>query len=178
VGAGCGALTYRYLVPARVPVIVRLVENVRREGDCLVWTGTCRPDGYGVMSDRGRVRRVHVVAWEAENGPVPSGRCVLHRCDNPPCLDPRHLFLGTRRDNGEDRHAKGRTVLHPENLMPGYHGPTGERHHKAKLTDADVLEIRRLSGSMTQRALATRYGVAQSSIWAVVNGLTWSTGGG
>jgi DNA-binding transcriptional regulator YiaG len=160
-------------MPAHVPVAVRLAQSFRREGDCRVWTGARRPDGYGLVSDRCRTRRVHVAAWEAAHGPVPEGVCVLHRCDNRACFEVTHLFLGSRRDNHADMMQKGREIVHPENLVPGYHGPRGEAHHKAKLTADDVAEIRRLAGAVPQRELARRYGVTQSSVWAAVTGRTW-----
>lgn len=117
---------------------------------------------------------MHVAAWEMEHGPVPAGQCILHRCDRPPCFRLQHLFLGTKRDNSQDALSKGRLKLHPENLRPGYHGPVGAGHYKAKLTEKDAREARQLSRQgMTQRELAARYGVSQSTIWALLAGRSW-----
>jgi hypothetical protein len=79
-----------------------------RDGDCIVWTGERVGMGYGRVSYKGRRPLAHRVAWELANGPIPDGLLVLHRCDNPPCCNANHLFLGTSKDNADDRDAKGR----------------------------------------------------------------------
>lgn len=90
--------------------------------DCWEWqAGTC--GGYGSFGFKGRVRRAHVVSWILESGVDPYPACVLHRCDNRKCVNPGHLFLGTRGDNNRDRAAKGRTVA-----------PTDEANGNGKLT--------------------------------------------
>jgi hypothetical protein len=150
-------------------------------GECREWTGARRSDGYGVLSDLGRVRRVHVIAWELANGPVPPGLNVLHHCDNPPCFLVEHLFVGTKKVNTRDMMAKGRQVLHVENLVPGYRGPVGPGHHSARMTTEKVVEARALyRAGGTQRELAQRFGVTQSSMWALLTGKTWKhvEGGG
>lgn len=82
------------------------------KGDgCWVWTGARNAQGYGRMTAGSRgagYLRAHRVSWELANGPVPKGLWVLHRCDNPPCVNPAHLWLGTRLDNMRDCSAKGR----------------------------------------------------------------------
>lgn len=84
-------------------------------GECLVWTGRVDEKGYGRTGSRNG--GAHRAAWIAANGAIPRGVCVLHRCDNPPCVNVAHLFLGTVADNNRDRHAKGRTVI--ANLAAG-----------------------------------------------------------
>ena len=77
---------------------------------CIIWTGRGNGQyGYGSMSFRGRRVGVHRLAWMLRHGPVPDGLYVLHRCDTPPCLNPDHLFLGTKADNSADMVAKGRS---------------------------------------------------------------------
>jgi hypothetical protein len=72
--------------------------------DCIEWKGRTDKDGYGTIGSR----RAHRVAWEQTFGPIPDGLQVLHKCDNPPCCNPDHLFLGTRTDNMNDKVRKGR----------------------------------------------------------------------
>jgi hypothetical protein len=79
-------------------------------GPCWEWTASLVTGGYGGFSVRRRQTRAHRYSWEETNGPVPSGLFVLHRCDNPPCVRPSHLFLGTIQDNVDDMMAKGRQV--------------------------------------------------------------------
>ena len=79
------------------------------ENGCEVWTGELNEKGYGRRRFRdGKNRRIHRVVWELRNGPIPDGLLVCHRCDNPPCCNPEHLFLGTHADNVLDMMAKGR----------------------------------------------------------------------
>lgn len=85
--------------------------NVRRtDGDgCWTWTASYFPDGYGQYKNRrGLPTRAHRAAYHLEHGAIPTGQCVLHRCDNPSCVRPSHLYAGTQRDNMRDRRVRGR----------------------------------------------------------------------
>ena len=82
---------------------------VRRPNGCLEWTGLNHL-GYGRISVANKTIATHRLAWELANGPIPEGICVCHTCDNPPCCDPAHLFLGTHADNVADKMDKGRHV--------------------------------------------------------------------
>lgn len=122
----------------------------------------------------------HRVAWELERGPIPPGMCVLHRCDNPPCCNPEHLWLGTNADNMADRDAKGRGArgdrngvrLHPEIHIASR--PRGERNGSAKLTGSQVGEIRAWVGrGFTRAAVAKEYGVSRTTVSQIVSGLLW-----
>lgn len=134
---------------------------------CHEWTLTSRDkNGYGLFSWRegGKVitRRAHRYGWELAYGPIPEGMFVLHTCDNPPCQNKTHWFLGTNADNMADMKAKGRGT------GPGH----GERHPRARLTDRQVDEVRaRFTGEHGQiSALAREYGVSPRSLNSILRG--------
>ena len=134
--------------------------GVRNQG-CKEWAGTRRADGYGVLRKGSLQVRAHRAAWEDAYGPIPDGMDVCHHCDNPPCVEPTHLFLGTALDNMQDASRKGR--------LPGGTGqPAGERHPLSKLTDAQVSTIRASYGGYrghpNQYELAAAFGVTQPAI--------------
>lgn len=104
----------------------RFWARVRKTESCWVWKGaTCGPSGYGRIARgrRGEFHKknsalVHRLSWELHNGPIPEGLLVLHRCDNPPCIRPDHLFLGTAKDNSDDKCAKGRQHIPRPRTFP------------------------------------------------------------
>ncbi len=109
----------------------------------------------------------HRVSYEIHCGPIPNGLVVRHRCDNPSCVNPQHLELGTQADNVNDRQLRGRFVL--PNVR-------GERMGSSKLTEATVLKIRDMysSGEWTLRALGKEFGVTNSNISSIVSRKTWT----
>ena len=132
--------------------------------DCQVWVRYRTRKGYGQTWDRQqkRRRRAHRVVWEIFNGPIPKGAFVLHRCDNPPCVNPDHLYVGTAADNTRDMIRRGRVSA-------------GERRDNARLTREMVRQIRHVyaSGRKTKAALARIFGVSPSTIRAAVGRVTW-----
>jgi len=130
---------------------------------CIVWTGQRNEKGYGVGSKRNTQVLAHRIAYELANGSEPGEMQVCHHCDNPPCCNPEHLFLGTAKDNAADMCAKGRQSRKPSVF--------GESHHKAKLTIEDVLAIR--SSSDGCRKLAAKYGVSSTHITRIRSGKCW-----
>ena len=144
----------------------RFWRKVARSDDgCWLWTGWTNPSGYGVFdvarNDRGH--RAHRFAWKLSHGPIAAGLHVLHKCDVRNCVNPDHLYLGTHQDNMRDRTVRGRASR--------LSGAAGERHGFARLSDADVSEIRRLreQEGWLQADLAKRYGVYPSHISNIVN---------
>lgn len=117
----------------------------------------------------GRMYRTHRLSWELANGPIPDGLWVLHTCDNPPCVNPAHLFLGTAADNNADMIAKGR---HAQQIP----AMRGEGNPSAKLRAADVRAIRaRVALGASQAATARQFGVSRSLVNQVVRGHVWTT---
>lgn len=142
--------------------------NRRSADECWEWRGSISDTGYGQIAVRTSVpRSTHRVSWELHFGPIPDGMCVLHRCDNRPCVNPDHLFLGTRADNVADRIAKGR----PHGKENGRGVTRGSAHHKAKLTEADVARIRQSNASVQH--LASFYGVSTAAIRHVLTRKSW-----
>jgi hypothetical protein len=131
------------------------------QGDCLVYSRYKNRKGYGRIKYNGRMMLSHRLAWELDRGvEPPPGLYVCHRCDNPSCCNPEHLFLGTATDNNRDRAAKGR----------GYDS-SGERNHMHKLTNEQVGEVRALLKSgMRQPHIAAKYGVSSSLISLINTG--------
>lgn len=138
---------------------------------CWPWTGA-KNQGYGWFRFDGRSQRASRVVWVIERGPIPGSLYVCHVCDNRACVNPEHLFLGTAGDNVRDMVAKGRDVSHvcPDRFC------RGEAHGMSKLTASDVLEIRERYGlgGISQAMLGREYGVSQSEICLIVNGVKWS----
>ena len=139
----------------------------KAEGDgCWLWTGS-KAKGYGQIRIEGRLVAAHRLAWELTNGPIPPGLKCLHRCDVRACIRPDHLFVDTQAKNVADMVAKGRNRCGDVR---------GERHGLAKLTTAKVLEFRRLKveGSLSQRALARRFGISRSAGRDILAGRSWA----
>lgn len=157
---------------SRLTVEERFWSKVDRSDDpdaCWPWKPPRDPKGYGefhVSPERGKVR-AHAFAVELTTGqPCPPGREGCHRCDNPPCCNPRHVYYGTRQQNVDDMWERGRAHR-------------GSRRSTALLTEASVLAIReRFASGETGPFLAAQFGVGYGCITDVVNGRTWKHVGG
>jgi len=157
--------------------IARFWSKVDRSGGpdaCWPFVGHRDKLGYGKILIGRSCLLTHRVAWISTNGPIPNGLCVLHRCDNPPCCNPAHHFIGTRVDNSADMIAKGRQK--PGGAGRSWNGErAGERNHNAKLTAADVLAIRAAfdRGESNRADLARLYGVGWVAIDRIVRRESW-----
>lgn len=138
--------------------------------ECWMWQGAKTYNGYGRFNFEGRLTGAHQASFLLSGRTIESGKCVLHKCDTRGCVNPHHLFLGTRAENMQDMVAKGR---HRHQVYPEGR-PHGSRNGRAKLTDAQVLEIRaQLAAGSTQQALADKFGVVQTSISRIALGQGW-----
>lgn len=160
----------RGTVRPSTPVGKRLALRLDMSDAATCWPyqgGASTRSGHRQIWDRGRMRFVHRVAWELANGPIPNGMKVCHRCDNPPCCNPQHLFLGTIADNNADRDRKGRHVA-----------LRGEDHGNAKLTADQVAAIRELaSADVPQKLIAKAVGISQSNVSDIHSGDAWASPG-
>lgn len=153
-------------VPMEVQFASRLGETTPT--GCILWTGSVNEHGYGFLSvgtsrKNRRNKYAHRISYELKHGPIPSDMKVLHRCDNPPCVNPDHLFLGTHSDNVADKIAKGR-------------GAKGEQAGPSKLTESQVIEIRRryALGGISIKNLAAEFGMTFHPVWCIIRNRTWT----
>ncbi len=138
--------------------------NILGDNDCWEWKKYTQKEGYGRFKHDKKPLRAHRVSWIIHNGVIPNDLCILHKCDNPPCVNPSHLFLGTRADNAKDRDAKGRnkSVL-------------GEFNPNSKLTEKEVLSIRKMyaDGKYNQIELGKIFGIHRGSVSSIITGRIW-----
>jgi HNH endonuclease len=128
--------------------------------DCVIWSKGKSPDGYGKVKVRGKTWRAHRYAYFLKNGPIPDGMWVLHKCDNPLCVNVDHLFLGTVRDNWDDCLSKGR-----------YHAAKGEDSGQSKLTETQVLSIRETVG--TCKEIGKTFGICPIQVSRIKRRERW-----
>lgn len=142
----------------------RFWARILKKDGCWEWSGHKCPRGYGRLTQGGGSKKIvlaHRLSYEIHSGQIPKGLFVCHRCDNPQCCNPSHLFLGTASDNNKDAKSKGRS-----------RGVRGESQPKSKLTRDDVAEIR--ASGLTQDRLAKTYGVSQSAISLAKRSINWA----
>lgn len=146
-----------------IPLRDRLYAQVFKTESCWIWLGALDRNKYGRLRARGRDHYAHRLAWEFEHGPITTDFYLCHKCDNPLCIRPSHLFLGTQKQNIQDAKTKDRLAK-------------GERHGRVKLTEHQVLEARQKykSGGITHQALAHEYGVSRQTMTSAITGKNWS----
>lgn len=125
---------------------------------CWLWLGASSPIGHGSVAVFGKVKRAHRVSWEVYRGPIPQGMCVCHKCDNPYCVNPDHLFLGTQTDNLRDMKQKRRHAF-------------GSKNGMARLTPEKIIAIR--ADKRKPRFIAADYGISANHVWQIKSRARW-----
>jgi hypothetical protein len=138
--------------------------SVGSQEECWLCSG-CLHDGYPSFYHDGLADRAHRYSWLIHKGAIPTGMCVLHSCDNRRCVNPNHLWLGTRKENNEDRTQKGRTAHN-----------CGASHGRAKLTGSLVQQIRNDYQYASLSSLGRQFGVSATQIQRIVTGKQWLNG--
>ncbi|MBK3333561.1 HNH endonuclease [Burkholderia pseudomallei] len=136
--------------------------DIRGPDDCWEWQAGINSHGYGAFWLDGHTVGAHCVSYVIAKGPIPDGLFVCHRCDNRKCVNPRHFFAGTCADNQQDMASKGRGV-----------DRKGEKHHLARFTEAQIIEMRCLRGELSQNKIAARFGTTQQTVSKILRGKRW-----
>ena len=151
---------------------LRLARRGLTELDCWPWAGRKDQDGYGVLSVDGKDHKAHRIAWADKHGPIPLTLCVLHHCDNPPCINPAHLFLGTPTDNMTDRDAKGRQSRGPRHSAVMFKVAArgennGARLHPDSLARGDRNGARRYPERLRRGEQCSRSKLSRADVLAI-----------
>jgi hypothetical protein len=143
----------------------RFFSKIIKENDCWIWTGATMKNGYGKLSGSGHggenLIAAHRASWILHKGPIPEGLDVCHQCDTPECVNPEHLFIGTRLDNMKDCVSKGRSCR-------------GEKHGNAKLTWSAVSAMKeQRADGRTYEKIAKSFGVTRVTAYRAITGICW-----
>lgn len=150
--------------PPKLSIESRLQKHTKLSNGCWVFNGSLDKDGYGVFTyGRGKQVRAHRMAFEFYVGPIPNLILVCHSCDNPSCINPEHLFLGSPKDNTQDMIKKQRRPV-----------LSGDDHPNAKLTEHQAHEIKQLrKQNVPLRSIANQYGISFQTVSSIAKGTTW-----
>lgn len=168
------------------------MSHVSKSNNCWEWTGCKDRQGYGRFKFQRKKAIASRVSYILFIGPIPYGICVLHHCDNPACVNPKHLWIGTMKDNSKDMKDKGRcatgknhgSYTKPESRSFGdrngsrtkpHKVPRGSSHGNSKISEEDVLKMRFLykSKKHSQREIGNIFGITQSTVCRIVDGTFW-----
>ena len=150
--------------------IVRFFSHVQKTDTCWIWTSATTGFGYGTFATfkPNKTHKAHRYSWEMVHGKIPAGMCVCHKCDNPICVNPEHLFLGTRSENNKDMHDKGRCAKNTWTK-------SGEENPTSKLTNEKVLAIREMysAGNTTMQKVGEVFGITAAHVCNIVRRISW-----
>jgi hypothetical protein len=176
-GLFCNRNCYTQYVNSTHHVNERFFKQVEKTDYCWIWKACIDIDGYGRFSDKAHnIRTAHRYSYFFHHGDIPHGMLVCHKCDNPICVNPDHLFIGSSKDNSNDMKAKNRAAkgqrhgscTKPEKIN------RGNTHGMSKLIESDIPKIRNLiENKKTLREVANEFNVSRSSIHRIVKQLTW-----
>lgn len=139
--------------------VEKFMSRVKKDSNgCWVWTGQLQKSGYGICGRMKNRTRAHRLSYQLFIGDIPAGLNVLHHCDNPPCVNPSHLYAGTNWENSQDRVRRDR-------------GIRGVRHPSAKITEDDARAI--FVDRRTQKEIAAAYGICKAAVYYVKIGHSW-----
>ena len=147
-------------------LIFRFLQKVKfsTPSACWIWQASTVEDGYGQIRSGGtgsKMLKAHRVSWELRHGPIPNGMGVLHSCDNPPCVNPSHLFLGTPDDNQKDAVRKGRQTR-------------GEKIARATTTERQAISVKTMFiRGMKQTTIGKALGLTKYVVSQIIRGKTW-----
>jgi hypothetical protein len=153
------------MAPPLIPIAKKLLRYEVAENGCWNWTASKDKDGYGVLSHhRGKQVRAHRASYEFHVGAIPQKLLVCHSCDNPSCINPKHLFLGTPKENTHDMIKKDRRPV-----------LRGASHPNAKLTDDQVAQIKQLRGEgRLLKGIANQFNISFQTVSSITKGTTWN----
>lgn len=153
----------QYRRPNNLSALDSVLWHIRKTDGCWIWSGSVQKAGYGVVAFNRKCILAHRLSWMAHNGDIPKGLFVCHKCDNPPCINPDHLFLGTALDNANDRDSKHR----------GY-DRRGTKNGRSKLSEISVQEIRlRFASKENRKGIALDFGIGLTQLRRIANGVHW-----
>ena len=153
----------------------RVYSHIKQRGNCVEFTGAKDSCGYGRINRDGKLVRLHRAVWERDHGPIPTGMVIMHTCDNPPCVNPLHLALGTQTANIKDMWSKERGARQFGNRHTlGKHINVGEKHGLSKFTNDDVAKIKmRLKQGEKVAHVAAEFKVSRAAIYHIKRGDRW-----
>lgn len=153
---------------------------VNKETGCHEWIAAKNKNGYGLTAYKGKSIQAHRLAWTIKFGEIPSGMFVCHKCDNPSCCNPDHLFIGSAYDNCQDMISKGRAFYQKQSVIRGFENtkrsrtnPDGSSNSKLKIKDVIQIKKRLLEGE-PHSSIAKSYAVSKSTITSINTGNRWS----
>ncbi len=152
----------------KLSLLEKITSKCVIENECLVFKGQISAKGYGRIKVEGKLKAAHRVMYAIHNGEIPDGMVVMHKCDNPPCVNINHLLLGTQADNVRDMHLKNRAVFN-----------RGQNHQNCKLSAEQIKTIRAryvpYDRKNSTRAISEDYGVSNETIKQIIQGKHWSS---